>query len=253
MRDLKNGELELNRIYHGDCFNFLPLLEKASINLIICDLPYQHTNLHWDVQLDLNKLWEFYHRIISESGCIILFAQQAFAHELVASNKKLFKYELIWEKSHNTNFLNAKKQPLRSHENILVFYKKSPTYNPQKTVGHAKKEVKASSRKTRTIEIWNKHDKAIDYSSTERYPRSVLYFASDRQKESLHPTQKPLALIEYLIKTYSNEGDVVLDSCMGSATTAVAAIKTNRRYIGMEKDENYFNISMERIQRIKQA
>jgi DNA modification methylase len=253
MRDLTNGELELNKIYFGDCFNFLPLLQKESIDLIICDLPYSQTNCSWDEQVDLERLWKAYNSIIKENGCIILFAQQSFAHQLVASNSKMFRYELIWEKSHNTNFLNAKKQPLRSHENILIFYKKPPVYNPQKTSGHVKKEVKASSRKSRKIEIWNKHDKAIDYSSTERYPRSVLYFASDRQKESYHPTQKPLRLIEYLIKTYSNEGDIVLDNCIGSGTMAVAAINTNRRYIGMEKEEKYYDIALERISKILQS
>lgn len=252
MRDLKNGELELNKIYHGDCFNFLPLLQKESIDLILCDLPYSQTNCSWDEQLDLKRLWEAYNLIIKGNGCIILFAHQAFAHQLVASNQKMFRYELIWEKSHNTNFFNAKIQPLRSHENILVFYKKLPTYNPQKTTGHAKIEVKASGRKSRHIELWDKQDKAKDYSSSERYPRSVLYFASDRQKESYHPTQKPLKLIEYLIKTYSNEGDIVLDNCIGSGTTAVAAINTNRRYIGMEKEEKYFDIAIDRIGKLRQ-
>lgn len=218
---------------------------------MICDLPYGHTHCRWDSPLNLENLWKEYERLIKDNGAIILFSQPPFDKVLASSNLKLFRYEIIWEKTYNTGHLNAKKMPLRTHENILVFYKKLPTYNPQKTTGHTRKSVKAESRKSIDVEIWNKHLNFVDYDSTERYPRSVVKFSSDRLRESYHPTQKPQKLIEYLIKTYSNKGDLVLDNCIGSGTTAAAAITQDRRFIGMEKDEHYFNVAVERIEKVR--
>lgn len=229
----------------------MPLLEENSVDLIICDLPYGLTRCAWDSPLDLEKLWKEYERLAHDHTAIILFAQPPFDKVLACSNLKMFRYEIIWEKTYSTNHLNSKKMPLHSHENLLCFYKKLPTYNPQKTFGHPLKTVKAASRKSIDVEIWNKHLNFVDYNSTERYPRSVIKFGSDRLRESYHPTQKPQKLIEYLIKTYSNKGDLVLDNCIGSGTTAAAAITQDRRFIGIEKEEKYFNIAVERIGKVR--
>ena len=229
----------MNKIYHGDCFDYMPLLVDKSIDLIICDLPYGTTHCKWDIPLDLEKLWGEYERVIKDNGAIILFSTPPFDKVLAMSNLKLFRYEIIWEKPYSTSHLMAKKAPMCSHENILIFYKKLPTYDPQMTKGHKRKTVKASSRKTINVEIWNEHSNYVDYDSTERYPRSVIKFGSDRLKERYHPTQKPQDLVEYLIKTFSKKGDLVLDNCIGSGTTAAAAIAQNRRFLGFEKDERF--------------
>lgn len=195
----------------------------------------------------MEELWEQYNRIIKDNGAILLFAQTPFDKVLGCSNLKMLKYEWIWEKTTATGHLNSKKMPMKAHENILVFYKKLPTYNPQKTTGHTK------------VHSYTKHqDDGSNYGktkigisgggSTERFPRDVQIFKSDKQKVSLHPTQKPVALLEYLIKTYTNENELILDNCMGSGSTGVATINTNRRFIGIEKDENYFEIARNRIE-----
>jgi site-specific DNA-methyltransferase (adenine-specific) len=244
----KSLKLEPNQIYNGDCLALMPLIPDRSVDLVIADLPYQVTNCSWDIMIDIKQLWIEYERIIKDNGAILLFAQPPFNAELIKSNSSLFRYEWIWEKSHSTGHLNAKKMPMRAHENILVFYKKLPTYNPQKTLGHVKKQVKIESRKKKvTSGIWNAAPNFQEYSSTERYPRSVLRFASDRQKIALHPVQKPVALIEYILRTYSNEGDLVLDNCSGSGSLAIAALNTNRKYICIEKDQEFYNLSVQRI------
>lgn len=173
-----------------------------------------------------------------------------FTAELMMSNKSMWKYNIIWEKTQPTGFLNAKKMPLRNHEDICIFYKKPPTYNPQKTTGHVRKVSKAEHKVgCKNTTDYGKHG-LTTYDSTERYPKSVWKFAKDIQKSALHPTQKPLALIEELIKTYTNEGDIVLDSCIGSGTTGVAALKNNRKFIGIEKEEKYFEIAKTRIEEV---
>lgn len=193
-------------------------------------------------------MWKEYERIIKDNGPIILFGNGLFSAELMLSNKKLWRYNLIWEKTTPTGFLNAKKMPLRSHEDICIFYKKLPVYNPQKTYGHTRKvskwEHKLNCKKS---DDYGDYD-LTTYDSTERYPLSILKFKTDKQKSALHPTQKPVELLEYLIKTYSNEGDIILDNAAGSMSTAIAAINTNRKYICIEKDENYFNIGIKRVQ-----
>lgn len=171
-----------------------------------------------------------------------------FTAELMISNKEMWKYNLIWEKTQPTGFLNAKKMPLRNHEDICIFYKKLPTYNPQKTTGHTRKVSKAEHKVgCKSTTDYGEHG-LTTYDSTERYPKSVWKFAKDVQKSALHPTQKPLALLEELIKTYTNEGDLILDSCMGSGTTGVAAVNLGRKFIGIERDEKYFGIAKERIE-----
>lgn len=231
-------------LIHGDCLEKMASVPDESIDLILCDLPYGTTMCAWDVAIPFEPLWAHYERIIKHNGAIVLTAAQPFASILACSNLKLFRYEWIYEKPAATGFLNAKKQPLRAHENVLVFYKNQPTYNPQKTVGH---ERKTSARKSVNSECYGKAFNLTQYDSTERYPRSVQTFNSDKQKLNAHPTQKPVALMRYLIETYSNNGDLVLDNCMGSGTTGVACVESGRQFIGIEKDRHYFEIAKQRI------
>lgn len=243
--------MKRNEIHKGDCLELMPkLIENKSVDMIFCDLPYGTTKCKWDSVIDLPKLWSEYERIIKDNGVILLFAQSPFDKVLGASNLKLLKYEWIWQKTHPTGHLNAKKMPMKAHENILVFYKKPPTYNPQKTTGHKRKVSSIKHKqacKDIDSEVYNKGQKATHYDSTERYPLSVQVFASDKQKSKLHPTQKPLALIEYMIKTYTNEGDLILDNTAGSGTTGLGAKNLNRNYIMMEQDPEYYDIACKRV------
>lgn len=243
------GSFELNRIYQMDCLEGMRLIPDKSIDMILCDLPYGVTARNkWDIVIPFEPLWEQYERIIKNNGAIVLTATQPFTSQLVLSNPKMFKYEWIWEKTTATGHLNAKKMPMKAHENILVFYKKLPTYHPQKTEGHKRKVSKAEHKtNSKMTTNYNEHG-LTTYDSTERYPRSVQVFSTDKQKEAIHPTQKPVALCEYFIKTYTNKGETVLDNCGGSGTTAVACIKTNRNFLLMEKELNYVNISNKRIE-----
>lgn len=217
--------------------------------MIFTDLPYGTTKCKWDSVIPLETLWEHYCRIIKENGAIVLFAQTPFDKILGASNLKMLRYEWIWEKTQATGHLNAKKMPMKAHENLLVFYKKLPTYHPQMTEGHEPihSYTKRISVQNNT-ELYGYMGKEISGGGeTVRYPRSVLRFASDKQTSHMHPTQKPLALCEYVIRTYTDEGDLILDSCMGSGTTGLACKNLNRRFIGIEKEEKYFEIAKERI------
>ena len=242
--------MEINKIYNGDCLNLIPkFIDDKSIDMIFCDLPYGTTNAKWDSVIDLQKLWIEYERIIKDNGVILLFAQSPFDKILGTSNLKLLKYEWIWEKTQATGHLNAKKMPMKAHENILVFYKKPPTYNPQKTTGHKpiNKYTKYITTQNNT-ELYGKMNKEISGGGeTDRYPRSVITFASDKQKLKLHSTQKPLSLIEYMIKTYTNEGDLILDNACGSGTTGKGAKNLNRNFILMELDENIYKIAHDRV------
>lgn len=237
------------KLLHGDCLELMKNIPDSSIDMILCDLPYGQTQRNkWDVIIPLIPLWEQYERIIKSNGAIVLFSNGMFTARLMTSNEFMWKYNLIWEKTQPTGFLNAKKMPLRSHEDICVFYKKTPVYNPQKTAGHKRKISTAKhKRECKNTSNYGEHG-LTTYDSTERYPRSVLKFAKDIQKSSLHPTQKPVALLEYLVKTYTNEGDLVLDNCMGSGSTGVACVNINRNFIGIELDENYFNVAKNRIE-----
>ena len=239
--------MELNKIYNQDCLVGMESIQDKSIDMVLCDLPYGTTKNQWDSIINLDKLWEQYNRIIKDNGAIVLTAQTPFDKVLGVSNLKMLKYEWIWEKTSATGHLNAKKMPMKAHENILVFYKKLPTYNPQKTTGHERKVSTAKHKRNSKNSSNYGESSATTYDSTERYPRSVQIFSTDKQKSSFHPTQKPVALFEYLIKTYTNEGETVLDNCAGSGTTAVACINTNRNYIGFELDIGYYNLANERI------
>ncbi|MBU3107162.1 site-specific DNA-methyltransferase [Clostridium gasigenes] len=224
-------------------------IKDKSMDMILCDLPYGTTRCKWDSVIDLNSLWEQYYRIIKDNGAIVLFAQTPFDKVLGASNLDMLKYEWIWEKTQATGHLNAKKMPMKAHENILVFYKKLPVYNPQKTIGHAPVNTYTKYIATQNnTDIYGALSKEISGGgSTDRYPRSVQIFSSDKQKEHFHSTQKPVRLLEFLIKTYTNEGAIVLDNCIGSGSTAVAAINTNRNFIGIEKDYEIYRTAIERV------
>lgn len=251
-------------LQQGNCLELMKSLEDKSVDLILCDLPYGTTRNKWDSVIDLELLWEQYNRIIKDHGAILLFAQTPFDKVLGVSNLKNLRYEIIWQKTAPTGFLNAKKMPMKAHENILVFYKKLSTYNPQMTQGHSRKvsskKSRAKSVERQKLKVDSKDsnynfygESQVDYDSTERYPLSVQVFAKDQQKENYHPTQKPVALLEWLIKTYTNEGDLVLDNCMGSGSTGVACVNTNRNFIGMELTEKYFEIAKERIEKVVKA
>lgn len=232
------------KLMNGDCIELMRGLPANSVDLILCDLPYGATACKWDSVIPFTPLWEQYLRIAKPNAAIVLHAAQPFTSALIMSQPSLFKYEWIWEKGNATGFLNAKKQPLRAHESVAVFYRLQPTYNPQMTHGHERKTTK---RQPANSECYGDGNALTTYDSTSRYPRSVQRISSDKQKTALHPTQKPLPLAEYLINTYSNPGDLVLDNCMGSGTTGVACMSTGRRFIGIEMDEKYFDVASGRI------
>lgn len=246
---IQKGESNmLNQLIHGDCLEVLPSIPNKSIDMILCDLPYGTTENKWDSVIPLERLWEQYKRIIKDNGAIVLTAQTPFDKILGFSNLEMLRYEWIWVKSNGTGFLNAKKMPLKVHENILVFYKNLPTYNPQKTYGH--KPVNKYKKHSSDGSNYGKTEIGTEGGGqTDRYPVDMLYFARDNER--YHPTQKPLELFEYLIKTYSNEGDVILDNCIGSGTTAVAATRLNRNFIGIEKELDYIAIANKRLQNIQ--
>ena len=242
--------MKRNEIHKGDCLELMPkLIEDKSVDMIFCDLPYGTTKCKWDSVIDLPKLWSEYERVIKDNGVILLFAQSPFDKVLGASKLNLLRYEWIWEKTQATGHLNAKKMPMKAHENILVFYKKLPTYNPQKTSGH--KPINSYTKYIKTqnnTEIYGEMKREISGGGeTDRYPRSILTFASDKQKSKLHPTQKPLSLIEYMIKTYTNEGDLILDNTAGSGTTGLGAKNLKRDYIMMEQDPEHYETACKRV------
>ena len=235
-------------LHHSDMFNTLGNIEPQSVDLLLTDFPYGTLNKkrnQWDRIIDYEKFWEHVDIICKPNCAIISTAAQPFTSVLISTNYTDFKYCLVWEKSKATGYLNAKKQPIRAHEDIVVFYKKQPTYNPQFTSGKPYDKGKA----LRDAEQYGQQTKSVHVKDTEgkRYPRSVLYFKTAEDEGKLHPTQKPIALYEYLIRTYSNEGDTILDPCMGSGTTGAACMNTNRQFIGIENDEQYFHIATNRL------
>lgn len=240
----------------GDCLEVMKSIEDKSIDMILCDLPFGTTQAQWDVSIDLKLLWQAYERIIKTNGVIVLFAQTPFDKILGCSNLKWLRYEWIWEKTTATGFFNAKKMPMKAHENILVFYDKLPIFNPQKTTGHSHvhsftKKIDVQNR----TEVYGKSNtEIIGGGATDRYPRSVQVFSTDKQKTRLegvkHSTQKPVALLEYLINTYTNIGDLVLDNCAGSGSTLVAAQNLNRQFIGIEIEQKFIDIINKRLGRL---
>lgn len=242
--------LKENKILKGDCLELMKDIPDASIDMILCDLPYGTTACKWDTIIPFDKLWEQYKRIIKDNGAIVLTASQPFTSALIMSNPKLFKYSWIYQKSKATNFLNAKKNPLKYHEDVLIFGNGNVTYKPQMVIGKPYKKTHRND---------NKEDCAYGKSTRKngdifinhgvRYPSSIIPKISNPSgRGQLHPTQKPTELMEYLIKTYTNENETVLDNCAGSFTTAIACINTNRNYICMEQDDKYFEIGKQRIE-----
>lgn len=245
--------MELNKIYHEDCLEGMKRIPDASIDCIICDLPYGVLNkgnesAQWDNVIPFDLLWKQYERVIKENGAIILFAQGMFTADLMISNRELWRYNLIWQKGGRcSGFLNAKKMPLREHEDILVFYKTMPVYNPQMTKcePHQRNHSRGKMNKEQTNRCYGNFGKPEDVITDLKYPKSILNF--NRPHPQIHPTQKPVMLVSWLINTYTNEGDTILDNCMGSGTTAIAAIRTKRNYIGFEIEKEYFDLANKRI------
>lgn len=230
----------INSVLHGDCLELMKDIPDSSIDMILCDLPYGTTACKWDTVIPFDPLWAQYKRIVKPNAAIVLTASQPFTSQLVMSNPEWFRYEWIWVKSKITGVLNAKKMPVRKHEQILVFAEKMPNYNPQ---GLTRKP--AITRQGGCSNNYGKRSTVAYLQEFTGYPSDVVHFSSPGN--TTHPTQKPVALFEYLIKTYTNEGDVVLDNCAGSGTTAVAAINTNRNYILMEKEPKYIDIINQRL------
>ena len=240
--------LPINNIYCQDCLEGMKRIESGSVDMILCDLPYGTTSCKWDAVIPFEPLWDQYKRIIKPNGAIVLTASQPFTSHLVMSNIEEFKYGFVWVKTKSSGFQNAKRMPMKKHEDVLVFYKTSPTYTQQNL---KKLEIPVKSGRVRSRNK-EQHNLGVagnteHYTTQSGWQDSILNFANPSGKGHLHPTQKPLALFEYLIRIYTNEGETVLDSCMGSGTTAVACINTGRNFIGFENDEKYHKIAMDRM------
>lgn len=243
---LPNGKL-----FCGDCLDVMPTLPSASIDMILCDLPYGTTQNKWDSVIPLEKLWKEYERIVKPNGVICLTSQGVFTAQLIMSNTRLFKYKMVWEKSKPTNFLNAKKQPLRKHEDICVFYNKPPKYNPQFGEGAA---YSKGVRKNQFTGSYGKFSPVLVASEGGRYPTDVVYFkTAESEGPVYHPTQKPVALGEYLIRTFTDPGDTVLDNAFGSGSFLVAAENAKRKFIGIEKNDDPEQFRRDRVNLVEIA
>lgn len=231
------------KVYNDDCFNVFGKL-NTKIDMVLCDLPYGTTKNSWDIILPFDKMWNCINSVCKESAAILLFGNQPFTSHLVLSNEKYFRYSLVWEKNKFSDFLNAKRKPMKTNEDICVFYKKQPTYNPQYSYGEPYKRWNTQEAVDKQSN-YGSHKQNISQSDGKRLPTTVLHF--NRIERPQHPTQKPVDMLEYLIKMYSNENDTILDFTMGVGSTGVACGRTNRNFIGIEKDENYFQIAEERI------
>ena len=243
--DVKNNTLWLMQ---GDCLERMKEIPDGSVDMILCDLPYGTTACKWDTVIPFEPLWAQYRRIAKRNAAIVLTASQPFTTALIASNMREFRYCWVWDKALPTGHLNAKRQPLRVTEDVAVFYREQPTYVPQKTSGHKRKVARTQYVKSGDgSQVYGAESRDTFYDSTERYPTGIIEISNARQVGKVHPTQKPVALMEYLIRTYTQEGETVLDNCMGSGTTGVACVNTNRNFIGIEMDEGYFEIAQDRI------
>lgn len=234
-------------LYHADCFDVFPSIPDHAVDMILCDMPYGRTNNAWDAPLPLDALWAAYTRIAKPNACIALFADGLFMAKLMLSQQKLWKYNLVWDKVLTNGFLNANRQPLRQHEEICIFYRQQPVYHPQKTVGaisHSKGKEKNTGNSN--YNHYNFCDNTQAHGNM-KHPTSILRFSKPHPATCVHPTEKPVLLLEHLIKTYTNEGALVLDHCMGSGSTGVACIKTQRQFMGIEKEESYFTLATQRI------
>ena len=248
----------MNRFDNIDCMIGMTRLEDKSIDMILCDLPYGTTACKWDTVIPFEPLWENYKRLIKDNGAIVLFGSQPFTTDLINSNREWFKYEMIWDKMQGSNFFEATTRQLKSHENILIFYKKQPLYNAQMTPSLPKNMRDRIKNKFKGVEsgVYGDCKEYIPIKNEkERYPLSVYYHSSQgnelHKTKRIHNTQKPVALFEYLIKTYTNEGETVLDNCAGSGTTGVACLKTNRNYIMFELDKDYYDSAQKRLKQFR--
>ena len=238
----------MNRIIHGDCLEVIPTLDK--VDMILADLPYGKTQNKWDSVIDLDMLWACYNELRKDKSAIVLFGQDKFTAKVMLSNEKEHRYNLVWDKNRPTGFLNVNRMPLRSHEDIMIFYKKLPVYNPQMFKGkpnHSRGNVR--SAKNNCYGDFDVTHQGNNKNGDMKYPRSVIKY--NRVNIPSHPSQKPVELFEYLIKTYTNEGEIVLDNTAGSMTTAIACINTNRKYICIEKDKEYYEKGLERVENYK--
>lgn len=239
-------------MWAGDCLDIMNELPDGSVDMILCDLPYGTTQCKWDSIIPFDALWNHYNRLIKKNGAIVLFGSEPFTSKLICSNIDAFKYNWIWQKNKSTGFLNAKRQPLNDHETISVFYKNQCTYNPQMTVADKiytrGKVTRDKALGIQQSDCYGEMKSYFQEDSGMRYPKRIIYANNNHTREQLHPTQKPVDLCEYFIKTYTNEGETVLDNCMGSGSTGVAALNTNRRFIGIELDTTYSGIAKKRIQ-----
>ena len=252
------------QLFKGECLEIMKGIDDKSIDMILCDLPYNKLTTQWDKLIPMNKLWEQYNRIIKDNGAILLFAQQPFTSLLVGSNIDDFRHNIVWHKDKCANFIQAKYQPRKTTEDILIFSKQGSgfvhnsknkcTYNPQMIDRKPRKPTQKTVRSKSLLEV---RGEACDLQSSEdfiadkSYPENIVYFKTEH-KNRLHPCQKPIKLLEWLINTYTNENEVVLDNCMGSGSTGVACVNTNRKFIGIEKDDNYFEIAKKRIEEVRE-
>lgn len=244
--------MEIDRIYNCDCLEGMKHIPDGSVDCIICDLPYEvlnkgNSNAQWDRLIPMEPLWEQYKRIAKPTAAIVLFCQGMFTAQLMMSQPKLWRYNLIWDKiDRTTGFLNANKMPLRVHEDIAVFYSELPTYNPQMTIGNKNHHRGAQSNIANNC--YGRFGKCKETFTNEKYPKSIISIDKEHNQDCWHPTQKPVNLIRYLVRTYTNEGDTVLDNCMGSGTTAIACIKEKRHFVGFELNKEYYDKACKRIQ-----
>ncbi|GAA0229730.1 DNA-methyltransferase [Metaclostridioides mangenotii] len=245
--------LKINRIYNMDCLEGMRRIENKSIDMILCDLPYGQTKNHWDIPIPLDLLWKHYKRIIKDNGAIVLFASGMFTAELMQSNKEMWRYNLVWDKVLTTGFLDANRRPLRRHEDICIFYKQQPSYSPQKTIGNVNHSM-GYSTKYRTNNNFGEFEFKDNREELGvlKHPTSILKFPKNHPSKMQHPTEKPIPLFRWLIESFSKEGDLILDNCIGKGTTAEACIELgNRNFIGFENDIDMFNIANKNIRNVQ--
>jgi len=249
--------IELDKIYCEDCLEGMKRIADGAVDCIITDLPYEvlndgNPNVQWDKMMPLDKLWEQFKRVAKPNAAIVLFAQGMFTADLMQSNRKMWRYNLVWDKVRTTGFLNCKRMPLRQHEDICVFYNKLPTYNPQMEacLPHQRNHSRGPRKDDNTNRCYGQFKDAEPFISDEKYPKSIVCYPNVVQDND-HPTQKPVDLLRYLILTYSNKGDTILDATIGSGTTAVAALIEKRHFIGFETNKEYFDIAQRRIDEIR--
>ncbi len=252
--------IEIDHIYNGDCLELMKQIPDGTVDMVCCDLPYGVLNRSseggsWDTIIPFEPLWREYERVTKENAAIVLFAQGMFTAKLMLSNERMWKYNLVWDKCRATGFLNANRMPLRYHEDICVFYKKLPTYNPQmeELNGREPNHPQGHGDHKEKNSCYGKVGRINPTYEDKKHPRSIIKIKQVHcNEDQFHPTQKPVDLMRYLILTYSNRGGVILDNCIGSGTTAIAAIKEHRHYIGMELDKRYYEIACKRIKQEKQ-